>query len=80
MKNTNSQNPLINKLRDEFCSIVRERGLTQLDVVAATGISQSQLSFFMNKKRNLNGDAALRLLAFIEHQKDMDGALHALDA
>lgn len=62
------------KLRAEISSIIESKKLSQLDVCKETGISQSQLSFFLNGKRDLAAKAILRLLEFYFKHQDTQHA------
>lgn len=56
-------------IRERLRSIMAEKNLVQFDVANETGLNQSQLSYFLRGKRELNGKSILKLLEFcIKHQ------------
>ncbi len=61
-------------LRAEILSIMESKKLSQLDICKETGICQSQLSFFLNGKRDLAAKAILRLVNFYFKHQDTHNA------
>ena len=59
----------MNELRSALQALMKERGLSQVDVFEATGVPQSSLSLFLSGKRSgINGEGTLRLTKFIAVQ------------
>ena len=56
----------LHTLRMALSSLMKEQGLTQLDVCRETRIKQSAVSLFLSGRRGLNGDSALRLMRFLK--------------
>lgn len=56
-------------LRKELLLLMKEKQLSQSDIAKETGIYHSQISFFLNGKRDLAAKAVLRLVEFcLKHQ------------
>lgn len=56
-------------LRKELLLLMEKKQISQSDIAKETGIFHSQISFFLNGKRDLAAKAILRLLEFyLQHQ------------
>ena len=58
-------------LRKELLLLMKEKQISQSDIAKETGIYNSQISFFLNGKRDLAAKAILRLVDFyLKHQEE----------
>lgn len=64
----------VDGLRKALLSLMDEKGLTQSTIEQETGVRQSQISFFLNGKRDLAAKAILRLLEFYFKHQDTHNA------
>jgi predicted transcriptional regulator len=63
----------VSSLRMCLHNYMAKHGISQADVVQATGICQSSVSLFLSGKRGLNADATLKILRLLSPLKDVSG-------